>query len=157
MRKTSQEWGRWHDILQRVQTGANCAPLIIRWTSGIDIRILSHNAAIFIHAFNHRLGRSGEIGRNCGLRKFSPRFQGNGLPIAIIASLQTCDFTGQSWITVGRDRFMWLELCTRTPSRPLAHVAGCRCLSWRCNARARLTMCHAVEKVSVCRSDCCQA
>ena len=46
-----------------------------------------------------------------------------------------------------------LQRCgLRTP-----HAAGCRCLSWRCNARARVRMCHAVEKVSVCRSDCCQA
>ena len=160
MRKTSQELGRWHDILQRMQTGADCTA----GNSSLDFgyrttMILSHNAAIFIHAFNHRLAASGEICRNCGLRKFSPRFQGNGWDgqSRSLHRYRLRDFTGKVGSRSGGIASCRWNYALGLHLGLCAHVACCRCLSWRCNARARLTMCHAVEKVSVCRSDCCQA
>ena len=91
MRKTSQELGRWHDILQRMQTGADCTA----GNSSLDFgyrttMILSHNAAIFIHTFNHRLGSIRRDLQELRSEKVLTAFprEWMGWQIAIIALLQ---------------------------------------------------------------------
>ena len=147
---------------------------------------------LFTHSITG-LAASGEICRNCGLRKFSPRFQRNGWDgqSRSLHRYRLRDFTGKVGSRSGgiascRWNYgigLHLGLCVlkeqahdgaqslsvnrsytgRSASyggflrlggpllrhssemRP-AHVARRRCLSWRCNARARLRMCHAVER-----------